>query len=148
VQLPPIPMDSGDILGTQFGVAYATSTALKWLKYQKWFPLMAKEAAVLNRLFSIGVAFVAAIGIHWTFDAVAGTMIITGLTYAGIAHGLMAWFVQFAMQQGVFKTIVQPEEMRQQQIGELPTTRLTSGADTKSGTGAGAGPVTGTGDGK
>src|SRR5262245_22656447 len=122
-----------ELLSTQLAVAYATSTALKWLKYQHWFPLMAKEAAVLNRLFSLAVAFIAAIGIHYTFDAATGTMVITGLTLPGILHGLWAWFEQFAMQQGVFKVIVQPEEVRQQNIGQLPRTSLTTTPSTGDG---------------
>lgn len=125
MQLPPINMEASEIFSTQLAVAYATSNALKILKYKNWFPLMQQEAAILNRLFSTAVAFVAAIGIHWTFDVTQGTMVITGLTAAGITHGLWAWFEQFAIQQGVFKMIVQPEEIRQQQIGELPKTSLT-----------------------
>ena len=140
MQLPVVPMESGELLGTQFGAAYATSVALRWLKYQNRFPLMAREAATLNRLFSMAVAFFVAVGIHWSFDVEAGRMVITGLTYAGLTHGVMAWFEQFSMQQFVFKTVVQPEEMRQQQIGKLPVTSLTSGMDTKTGTGSGSGP--------
>ncbi len=127
MQLPPINMEPQELLSTQIAVAYLTSNLLKVLKYQKWFPLMAQEAKVLNRIFAGFVAFVAAIGVHWTFDMTTGTMIITGLTMAGIAHAIWAWFEQFALQQGVFKLIVQPEEVRQQNTGELPKTSLTTG---------------------
>ena len=123
MQLPPVTMEPAEILSTQLAVAYATSTAIKWLKYQSWFPLMQQEAAVLNRIFAALVAFIAGVGIHYTFDATSGTMVITGLTVSGIFHGLWAWFEQFAIQQGVFKVIVQPEEMRQQQACELPKTK-------------------------
>lgn len=126
MQLPAVSMEPAELFSSQLAVAYATSTAIKWLKYQKWFPLMQQEAAVLNRMFSAAIAFIAAIGIHYTFDVVQGTLVITGLTIAGVTHGLWAWGEQFALQQGVFKLIVQPEEARQQKIGQLPTTSLTS----------------------
>lgn len=119
-------MDMG-LLGSQIALAYAFSSLMKLLKYWKHFPLMQKEAAWLNRGFAAIMALAATIGIHYTYDAVTGVMTITGLTAVGILTGLWQWFVQFALQQGAFKLIVQPEERRQQLSGELPQTSLTTG---------------------
>ena len=115
------------LLGSQLALAYLFSSLMKIFKYTPWFPFMQKEAAVLNRIFAAIMALIAAVGIQYTYDSVTGVMTITGLTAAGIATGLWSWFVQFALQQGAFKLIVQPEERRQQLSGELPQTSLTTG---------------------
>jgi len=115
------------LLGSQIALAYAFSSLMKLLKYWKNFPLMQKEAAWLNRAFAAFMAAIATIGIHYTYDAITGVLTITGLTAIGTLTGLWQWFVQFALQQGAFKLIVQPEERRQQIEGTLPRTSLTTG---------------------
>jgi len=122
-------MENG-LIGSQLAIAYAASYGMKLLKYTKWFPFMQRNAANMNRIFAVIVAFFASIGIQYTFNSTDGTLLITGLTLAGVGHGLWSWFIQFALQQGAFKLIVQPEEARQQVAGELPKSREGTGSGT------------------
>lgn len=95
-----------ELISSQLAFAYATSAVMEWLKHQKWFPLLDKEAKVLNRLFAVVASFIVAVGIHWTFDSSQGTLVITGLTLAGVGHGFIAWVQQYAFQQGSYKLLV------------------------------------------
>lgn len=98
-----------ELIGSQFALAWATSHFMEWLKYQKWFPLIQAEAKVLNRLVAIGASFLVAIGLHWSFEAQAGVLTITGLTAANISHGVMAWIQQYSIQQLSYRFIVKGE---------------------------------------
>lgn len=119
-----------ELFGSQIAVAYAASYGMKLLKYTKWFPFLQQNASNMNRIFAIIVAFLTSVGIQYTFDSVEGTLVISGLTLASVGHGLWAWFVQFCLQQGAFKVIVQPEEARQQVAGELPKSKEGVGSGT------------------
>ena len=95
-----------ELISSQLSLAYATSAAIEFFKNQKWFPMLDKETQTLNRLVAIAASFVVAIGIHWTFDAAEGTLVIGGLTVANIWHGLLAWIQQYAFQQGAFRLLI------------------------------------------
>ena len=95
-----------ELFGSQLAFAYVASTFMEWLKHKPWFPLLDKEAAILNRLVALAVSFIVAVGIHWTFDAAQGQLVITGLTWGGIAHSVVAWVQQYAFQQGSYKLLV------------------------------------------
>ena len=99
-----------ELISSQLAVAYATSSLLEWLKGKSWFPLVNANTSSINRLVAIGTAFVAAIGVHLVSDwnQAEGVLVITinGLTVANIAHGLIAWIQQYAMQQGSYKLLI------------------------------------------
>jgi len=122
-------MENG-LLGTQLAIAYAASYGMKLLKYTKKFPFMQQNAANMNRIFAVIAAFFTSLGITAIFNAADGTLLISGLTLAGIGYGLWAWFVQYALQQFAFKMAVQPEEARQQVAGELPKSKEGTGSGT------------------
>ena len=97
-----------ELISSQLAFAYVTSSVMEFLKNLSWFPLLQKEAKVLNTLIAVVVAFIVAIGIHWTFDAAQGTLVISGLTWGSIGHGFISWVQQFAFQQGAYKMLVAP----------------------------------------
>ena len=80
--------------------------SLEWLKKQSWFPFVTLDNARLNRAFAMFAAFVAAIGLHFTFDTDAGVLTITGLTLTNIAHTSWAWVQQYAIQQASYKGLI------------------------------------------
>lgn len=102
-----------ELISSQLAVAYATSSLLEWLKHKPWFPLMQDKSAQLNRAMAMLAAFITAIGVHWVSDWQAAngvlTITISGLTWANIGHGFIAWIQQYAMQQGFWKVLVRSD---------------------------------------
>jgi len=98
-----------ELLTSQITAAYITASILQWLKLKPWFPFVQENMASLNRAFAAMVAFIASIGIHYTFDAELGVLTITGLTTATILHGSWAAIQQFAMQQFMYKGVIKPQ---------------------------------------
>ena len=95
-----------ELLTSQMTSAYITSALLEWLKAKPWFPFASADTAVLNRATSMIFALIAAIGLHYTFDAESGVLTITGLTAANILHTGWAWIQQYALQQAAFRGLV------------------------------------------
>jgi hypothetical protein len=58
---------------------------LEWAKRSKFMPISASTTAI-NRTLNILFAMAMAIGINWTYDPTAGTLIITGLTWSAGFH--------------------------------------------------------------
>ncbi len=115
-------MDSGFLI-TAGGTAVVTSIFLQWMKKsQLWcfsFIGTDKRFEKANLWFSIFVAFITSIGIGYKYDAAAGTLLITGLTVAGIEHGVWHWFVQWVGQHVSYKTFVVPTELQAANIDVL-----------------------------
>lgn len=86
--------------------------AIEAAKKSTWFPWLHAETKTLNRLVSAVLAAAAAFGIHASFDAVAGTLIITGLTWAGVLGAAWAWLQQWVLQQIVFDSVIATKEKR------------------------------------
>jgi hypothetical protein len=76
------------------------------LKRARWFPWLTAETETVNRWVALGLAVIAAIGIHWDYDATAGVMTITGLSIqsiaAHLAHGVMDIARSWVFQQVIF----------------------------------------------
>jgi len=98
-----------ELLTSQVTAAYIIAAMLQWLKTKAWFPFVQENMATLNRSFAAIIAFIASIGIHYTFDAELGVLTITGLTTATILHGSWAAIQQFAMQQFMYKGVIKPQ---------------------------------------
>jgi hypothetical protein len=95
-------------LTEQATIAVITTYALQWLKTRKWFPWITTETQRLNRILGFVVAFAASIGVVATFDHTAGVLTITGLTLAGLGHGLARFIQQWCMQQVAYKNLIAP----------------------------------------
>lgn len=95
-----------ELLTSQLTTAYMISALLQWLKNKPWFPFTNINTAALNRATAMALAFITAVGLHYTFDAEGGVLTITGLTVANIAHTAWASVQQYALQQGVYKGLV------------------------------------------
>jgi len=101
-------MDTVNILGTQFTLSAVVVWLIEKLKASKAMPFINTETAKLNRLLSIVLAFLSALGIQYSyaFNHQTGTLILTinGLLLANILHFAWTWLQNFVMQQAIFKT--------------------------------------------
>ena len=70
---------------------------LRLLEY--WSPWIAGWPARAKILLASLGAVGSAIGIHYTFSVEEGTLVVTGLTLAGLVHGLGHAAQQYAAQQ-------------------------------------------------
>ena len=95
-----------ELITSQLTAAYATSAVLQWLKGKPWFPFANANTAALNRATSMVLALIAAIGLHYTFDAESGVLTISGLTAANILHTVWAWVQQYALTQASYKGLI------------------------------------------
>jgi hypothetical protein len=101
-------MDSAPTIETQVTLAVALPYLLQWLKGKSGFPLMSYNSQALNRTFTALVAFCASLGIHITFNSIAGTLLISGLTLSTIVTALQHGAFQWMMQHGVYKMMIAP----------------------------------------
>lgn len=73
--------------------------AIELVKRSHWFPWLTAETRTLNRVAAVIGSLIAAVGIHYSYDASAGALVITGLTTWGVAHGIWHWAQQYAITQ-------------------------------------------------
>jgi hypothetical protein len=81
--------------------------AIEWLKRWPVFRWLHADSTVLNRVVSACLAGVAAVGINWNFDATAGTLVITGLTWHAVALTGWEWLKQYVVQQVLYDGVIQ-----------------------------------------
>ena len=97
-----------DIVTTQITASALVVYALELLKKASWFPWINRSSDVLNRMVSGILAVATALGIHTKFDAQHGTLLITGLTLASVAHFAFDWLRSFVFQEMIYKGIIKP----------------------------------------
>lgn len=85
------------IFGTQF--TSSVVIVFLWRLIEHWIPNAANIPSALKRglLWFVGVC--ATIGIHYSFTAGSGTLVITGLTLANVAHGFGHLFQSVGLQE-------------------------------------------------
>lgn len=92
------------VAGSEELLSQLTSSAvviyvIQALKRSSWFPWVTTETKRLNRWLAVLGSAASAAGIHLAYDGTLGTILITGVTTSGIAHGLWHWFQQYALTQ-------------------------------------------------
>lgn len=87
----------------QLTVSAVIVFGLQILKKSEWFPWITHQTDKTNRLLAVGLAGLAAIGIHFSFDTVAGVLTISGLKLGTILNGGWAWLQSFATQEFVYR---------------------------------------------
>ena len=96
-------MDSTLILNA-FGAAIGYGFIFQWLKNSHWFPWITHETEVLNRYIGVIMAGLLSLGIHYEWSVSANSLTLFLPTWLELFHHLRDWFVQWAMQQYVYKT--------------------------------------------
>ena len=102
--VPPAPVPPSETLGWMFTFGVLANYAMKKMRDSAWFPMVKEGAGKVNVAVAGVLSALAAAGIHSEFDQVAGTLVVTGLTWAGIAHFGGEWVRQWALQQWMWHT--------------------------------------------
>lgn len=97
------------------GTALLSTLAIQALKNSSWASWFNRDSARANFALSLFISFIATVGVHYTWDANTGTLMITGLTLAGLAHGVWSWLLQWLTQHATYKGFVVPAET----LGEI-----------------------------
>lgn len=69
--------------------AFFSTSALEWIKRKPWLNLISEQTATgVQRVMGIVLATATAVGVHWTYDATAGRLIVEGLSLALIGEAV------------------------------------------------------------
>ena len=105
---PPITPSAG-ANEFQGGIVWAflSAAGLEWVKRHPSIAILSRESAFwLQRLAGFALAAVAALGVHWAFDASAGSLTITGLTSTGLWAASGETIRQWASQEVMYRVAV------------------------------------------
>ncbi len=89
--------DATTLLTSQIAAAAACTYALNLLQQWSKAPWITKHTASINVLVRAGLALGATLGINAVWTASTGTLVISGLSLASVAHGIWHWFSQYAL---------------------------------------------------
>lgn len=92
-------------------IAWMVAKGIEIAKGLSWLPLDATTER-LNWWAARGLAAATAVGIHFTFDPQAGSLVITGLTLAGIGHAVLEYAKQLFLQEVAYKKFIREERER------------------------------------
>lgn len=95
-------------ISVQISWAVMASYGIQWAKKLNTIPFVNFETENANRIFSIIVAAAIGAGITFTFNRTAGILSVGGLTLPNLYHFVSFGIQQFAMQHGVYKTMIAP----------------------------------------
>lgn len=96
---PNVSQSGADLIFSQLVVSGLAAKAIEVLKHSKQIPWINNTTKIANRVVSALVAGAAAVGIHFTFDHSGGTLVITGLTMAGMFHFAWEFVRSYAVQE-------------------------------------------------
>ena len=97
-------MDEMNVGLSMFSSGVASVYAIELLKRIKSIPFVDEQSRVLNRWLGVIASGLATVGIGFTFDSQAGTLLITGISLATIAQTAWHWFTQWALQQVLYQS--------------------------------------------
>lgn len=103
-----------DTIGPNFVIGIVVVYLMEMVKRLRVVPWITQETRRLNRVLALVVAAAAAIGIHFSFDASAGVLTVSGLTLQGVLHGLYEFAKQAAMQQFAYDVAIEPKRRRRE----------------------------------
>jgi hypothetical protein len=107
VPLEPSQLNEGVM---SFVWAYAGSALLEWWKKNPKLIGFSEESTTwAKRRIAILTAVLAAIGVHSSFDAVTGTLTITGLLLPNIWTAIGDSIRQFVFQQYIYRSAIEKE---------------------------------------
>ncbi len=87
-------------------IAIYSTMALQWLKRKSWFTIFTEDSTVaIQRTVGILMALAGALGVHASFDREAGSLLITGLTTAGLWTAAIETARQWGIQQVAYRTM-------------------------------------------
>jgi hypothetical protein len=93
-----------NVVITQITTGALTVAFINWLKSSSVFPWITAERKTLLRVIAGVLAGVKAIGITYTWNPDAHTLVIGGLTLATILGGTWHWLQSFVTQELIYQT--------------------------------------------
>ena len=98
-------------LQSQWIVAMVMSFALQAIKRAAWFPLLTERTdKIIKVAWSALVAAGSAFAITFAYDPTLGQIIITGVTWAHMWNGLVAFLTSLLVQHGTYRVLIEPRE--------------------------------------
>lgn len=97
---------NGTEVGWSVVFAWGAAKFIQFLKWTRWFPWLSAQTETANRVFAMVMALLVAVGIHFKFDPEAGTLLIDGLTYAGITTGIQEYLKQWMLQEVAYQKLI------------------------------------------
>ena len=83
--------------------AFFSTSALEWIKRNPYLTLISERTATgVQRVMGIVLAMATALGVHWTYDASAGRLIVDGLTVAMVSEAIR----QFVLNELTYRVAV------------------------------------------
>ena len=105
----PVQTGSANEWGGSLVWGFFLSSALEWLKRNEKVSLMTEKTAwSAQRIVGVAMAAAAALGVHWTYDAAAGQLVINGLSLAMILPALSEIVRQWVLQEMTYRMTVKP----------------------------------------
>lgn len=104
--VPPTAMPVTTELTSVVTAGAISVSVIQWLKNTKLIPFINHNSAALNRAVAWLMAFISAIGLHYTWDSGTGTLTLTGLTATAIGTTLWATIKSYAFQVLIYRGIV------------------------------------------
>ena len=105
-------MATENVVLTQLTLGTIFSGVLAYLKSAKWAPFISQHSAKINHAFLLLTSAAGALGVHWVWNATEHSLLITGLSFAVIMHGIWEWAkqwtVQYLVQRGAFGPVAIP----------------------------------------
>lgn len=105
LQILPDVIATNELVSTISASAMAVSI-VQWAKNTKLIPFMDQHTAGMNRFVGWMAAFLSATGIHYQFNHDTGTLTLTGLTAAALAHTTWDTVKSYAFQWLVYRGVV------------------------------------------
>jgi hypothetical protein len=103
-------MDSVMLMQGQTLLAALVAWLIQRVKMSDRFPAFSEQSGKLAKVVvSAVLAAGSVLALEFTFDATAGTFIVTGLTLTNMSHGIMAFAYSWLLQHGVYEGILKPK---------------------------------------
>ena len=97
-------------LGTTAIVSAASAYVIQMLKNAKWFPVISDKTTKWGQIaFSALVALCTSLGVHYSYDATAGQLVITGLLASSLYDHAVDWLRTFILQQLTYDVAINRE---------------------------------------
>ena len=96
-------VDATNELLSQISASAVVVALLNHLKQSAWVPFINANSKWVNRLVAGVFAVATSLGMHFSFDADIGTLTVTGLTAAGMAHSGWEVVKAYVVQHYMYK---------------------------------------------
>jgi hypothetical protein len=103
--VPPMSVPPSETLGWMFTAGVIANYVMRKFKEWEWVPKIADGAGKINVAMAAVFALATSLGIHTEFDAQAGSLLITGLTWTSVFHFGGDWLRQLALQQFTYQSM-------------------------------------------